>query len=169
MAHVFIVVAETADGFIAKDSSHPAFWTSQEDKKRFVELTKRAGVCIMGSQTFKTLPRPLKERHNIVYSRKENFDSENVETTNESPINLIQRLERQGYKEIAICGGSSIYTMFMKAGVVDTLYITIEPHLFGKGIGIFNEELNSQIELIAHEKTDKGTLLLEYKVKNKLI
>jgi dihydrofolate reductase len=169
MAHVFIVAAQTLDGFIAKDSNHPAFWTSKEDKVRFVELTKRAGVCVMGSSTYKTLPRPLKERHNVVYSRKENFEGENVETTSEAPIALIERLEKQGFKEIAICGGSNIYTMFLKAGVVDTLYVTIEPKLFGQGMTIFNEEMNIELELKGHEKTEGGTFLLEYKVRNKIL
>jgi len=169
MAHVFIIAAQTLDGFIAKDSKHPAFWTSKEDKKRFVELTKRAGVCIMGSSTFKTLPRPLMERHNVVYSRKENFTGENLETTSEEPIALIQRLEGEGFKEIAICGGANIYTMFLKAGVVDTLYITIEPLLFGRGMIIFTDDMNLQLELKSHEKTEGGTLLLEYKVKNTIL
>lgn len=169
MAHVFIIAAQTLDGFIAKDSNHPAFWTSKEDKVRFVELTKRAGVCVMGSSTFKTLPRPLKERHNVVYSRKEHFEGENVETTSEEPIALISRLEKEGFKEIAICGGANIYTMFLKAGIVDTLYITIEPKLFGQGMSIFSDDMNIELELKSHEKTEGGTLLLEYKVRNKII
>ncbi|HYC34539.1 MAG TPA: dihydrofolate reductase family protein [Candidatus Paceibacterota bacterium] len=169
MAHVFIIAAQTVDGFIAKDSNHPAFWTSKEDKKKFVELTQRAGVCVMGSSTFKTLPRPLKERLNVVYSRSEKFEGENVETTNEDPIALVKRLEDRGYKEIAICGGSSIYSLFLKAGVVDTLYITIEPLLFGKGMTVFTDDMNLQLELKNLEKTEAGTLMLEYKVKNKTI
>lgn len=169
MAHVFVIAAQTVDGFIAKDSNHPAFWTSKEDKKKFVELTQRAGVCVMGSSTFKTLPRPLKERLNIVYSRNENFEGENVETTSEDPIALVKRLEERGYKEIAICGGSSIYSLFLKAGVVDTLYITIEPLLFGKGMTVFTDDMNLQLELKNLEKTETGTLMLEYKVKNKTI
>jgi dihydrofolate reductase len=169
MAHVFVIAAQTLDGFIAKDSNHPAFWTSKEDKERFVKLTKQAGVCIMGSSTFKTLPRPLKERHNVVYSRKEKFEGENVETTSEDPIALVQRLETQGFNEIAICGGSAIYSLFLKAGVVDTLYITIEPLLFGKGMTVFSDDMNLQLELKSFEKTEGGTLMLEYKVKNKVI
>ena len=65
---VFILAAQTADGFIAKNHTHAATWTSKEDKQRFVELTKDAGVIVMGSTTFKTLPKPLKNRLNVVYS-----------------------------------------------------------------------------------------------------
>ncbi len=165
---VFIIAAQTIDGFIAKDSSHPAFWTSKEDKKRFVELTSHAGVCVMGHATFKTLPRPLKERLNIVYTRSaETF--EGAETTSDDPITLIQKLEDRGFKEVAICGGSTIYSLFLKAGVVDTIYLTIEPIVFGEGVSLFNTPFNTQFELVSHEKTEGGALLLEYRVKNKLI
>ncbi len=160
----FLIVAMTADGFIAKSTDHAAYWTSREDKKRFVELTKRARAVVMGSRTFKTLPRPLKERQNIVYSRKEKFVGENVETTTESPLELMRRLEDQGYTEVAICGGSNIYTQFMKAKIIEKMYLTIEPIIFGTGIRLFEEELNFQLKLLKSETTEGGTLLLEYQV-----
>jgi len=168
MIKVFIIAAQTADGFIAKDTHHAAYWTSKEDKQHFVEHTKRAGVVVMGKTTFQTLPRPMKDRLNIVYTRSsEKF--EGAETTSLDPITLIESLEKRGFKEVAICGGSSIYTQFLKAGVVDAIYLTIEPMLFGTGISILNEPHNIQLELKNHHKTDGGTLLLEYKVLNTLV
>lgn len=163
MIKVSIIVAETADGFIAKEANHPALWTSKEDKKHFVEITKRAGVVIMGSTTWKTLPKPMKDRLNIVYTRSgETY--EGAESTSLEPKELIDSLESRGFSEVAICGGSSIYTLFLKAGVVDTIYLTIEPILFGKGISIFNEQLELKLELQGETKTEAGTIFLEYKV-----
>ncbi|MFA6601321.1 MAG: dihydrofolate reductase family protein [Candidatus Paceibacterota bacterium] len=158
----FIIAALTADGFIAKNDQHPAFWTSKEDKKRFVDLTKRAGVVVMGSKTFSTLPRPLSERLNIVYSRTKTYPG--AETMNTGPVELLRELEKRGFKEVAICGGSEIYTMFMKANVVDTLYLTIEPLVFGNGIKLFKEEMLQHLKLVSLEKAENGALLLEYKV-----
>ncbi len=160
---IFIIAAITADGFIAKNSDHPAIWTSKADKKRFVELTKRAGVMIMGSSTYKTIGRPLKDRLTVVYSKSQKFDG--VEMTNSDPIDLIKGLEKRGYKEIAICGGANIYSMFMKAKVVDTIYLTIEPILFGKGMNIFNEELDFKLTLRNVESIkESDSILLEYGV-----
>lgn len=163
MAKVFIIAAVSVDGFIAKDSQHAALWTSKADKKRFVELTKRAGVVIMGSSTYKTIGRPLGERVNIVYSKNQTF--EGAEMTQEDPRVLIHQLEERGFKEIAICGGSHIYTMFMKAGLVDTLYITIEPHVFGKGITLFSEDIVGHLKLVSAQASESGgSVLLEYSV-----
>ncbi len=159
----FIIAAVSADGFIAKDAHHPALWTSKADKKRFIDLTKRAGVVVMGSTTFKTLGKPLRDRLNVVYSKSQTF--EGTETTQESPKDLIKRLEEKGFKEVAICGGSQIYNMFMKAQVVDTIYLTIEPIIFGKGMNLFNEDLLYHLKLRSSQASESaGSLLLEYKV-----
>lgn len=159
----FIIAAVSADGYIAKDEKHSAFWTSRADKERFVRLTKEAGVVVMGSTTYATLPRPLKERVNIVYSRTKTF--EGVETTQKPPRELLKDLEVRGFKSVAICGGSHIYSMFMKAGVVDTVYLTVEPIVFGKGITLFNEEMLYHLKLKSVlESAEKGSLLIEYAV-----
>jgi dihydrofolate reductase len=161
MIKTFIIVAQTADGFIAKNSGHEATWTSKEDKKRFVEITKRAGVMIMGLNTFNTFPSPLPGRLHIVYSPDEEASKNNisgvVEYTKDTPADLIKKLEDRGFTEVAICGGTTIYTMFMKSGLVETIYLTTEPKLFGKGMGIFNEDLDVNLELIESNTTESGT------------
>ena len=162
LMQTFIIAALSADGYIAKDDKHAAFWTSKEDKKRFVELTKRAGVVVMGSNTFTTIGRSLKERFNIVYSHSKTF--EGAETTQDTPQQLLATLEARGFKEVAICGGEKIYTMFMKAGVITTLYLTIEPIIFGKGIRLFDQEMLYHLKLISSTSTENGALLLEYRV-----
>ncbi|MEK7646249.1 MAG: dihydrofolate reductase family protein [Patescibacteria group bacterium] len=159
----FIIAALSADGYIARDARHASLaWTSKEDKRRFIELTKRAGVVVMGSTTYATLQRPLKERVNIVYSTSKKF--EGAETTNKPPFELLAELKERGFKEVAICGGAHIYTMFMKAKVVDKLYLTIEPIIFGSGVRLFNEDLTHHLKLVACGQTEGGAILLEYDV-----
>lgn len=160
----FLIAALSADGFLAKDDQHsPMNWTSKADKKRFVELTKRAGVVVMGSKTYKTIGRPLKDRVNIVYSKSQSF--EGVEITQDRPIELLKKLEARGMKEVAICGGANIYTMFMKAQVVDTVYLTIEPTFFGKGVTLFSDDMLFKLNLVSAVTSEaSGSLLLEYKV-----
>ncbi len=159
----FLIAALSADGYIAKDASHSPFnWTGTADKKRFIELTKRAGVIITGSNTYKTFPGPLKERLNIVYSRSQTFPG--VETTTKSPSELLTELEGRGFKEVAVCGGEKIYTMFMKAKVIDRLYITIEPIIFGSGIRLFSEDMLFHLKLVSSAQSESGALLLEYAV-----
>ena len=161
---VFIIAAVTADGFIAKNTMHtPMAWTSKEDKEFFKERTTKAGVVVMGQNTYQTIRRPLENRLNIVYS-KETY--EGIETTQKNPKELIEDLKNRGYKEVAICGGATIYTMFLEAGVVDKLYLTVEPIVFGSGMNLFNKEVEKKLQLVSVKNLNTQTLLLEYNVIN---
>lgn len=163
MIHVFLIAALTADGFIAKHSKHLADWTSKEDKQFFLEMTKKARVMVMGANTYETIGRPLPGRLTIVYASKEKR-YEGVEITQKEPTELLQELEKRGYKEVAICGGSIIYTMFMDAGLIDTLYLTIEPVVFGSGLTLFNKSLEGKLNLESVERLGEQTAVLTYRV-----
>jgi dihydrofolate reductase len=160
-----LVAALTADGFIGRSSDHLADWTGKADKKLFVRVTKEMGVMVMGSRTFATIGRALPGRRTIVYtSRPEEITAEGVETTGEPPADLVKRLQQEGANGLAVAGGASIYNQFMKAGVVDELYLTITPVLFGQGVRLFTDEMAISLELIDHTALDEDTILLHYKV-----
>lgn len=162
----FIIAATSRDGLIAKDANHNSFaWTSKEDKKRFVELTKRAGVVIVGSKTFETFPKPLKERLNVVYSRSKKYEGDNVETTSDEPKVLLEKLAARGFKEAAIIGGAEIYRMFIEAGLVDKIYLTVEPAEFGAGIPFYKGNVGEKFDLVKEEKTGSGTIFKDYEAK----
>jgi len=160
---VYIIAAVTADGFIAKSKDQLIDWTSREDKKFFSEMTSKSGVIVLGGNTFRTFKSLLPGRRHIVYTRND-IDDEKVETTSESPGELIKRLSDEGLSEVAICGGSSIYSMFLNAGVVTDVYLTIEPLLFGGGIKLLDTEMEIKLELHSIQKLNQGTLLVHYKV-----
>lgn len=161
---IILIAALSADGFIGKTANHLADWTSKEDKKLFVELTKKAGVVVMGRNTYETIGRALPGRLNVVYTSKP-LDNPEVRTTQEPPSELINRLAKEGYREIAVCGGQAVYEMFLVDNLVDELYITIEPVLFGSGISISKNFIDNQLELIESKKLNDDTLNLHYKVR----
>jgi dihydrofolate reductase len=162
---VCIIAALTADGFIGRDAGHLADWTSPEDKKLFVRLTKEAGVMVMGSRTFATIGRALPGRRTVVYSSQpQNITVGGVEVTQEAPTRLVARLEKEGANGLAVCGGASIYAQFMQAGVVDELYLTIEPLLFGTGVPLFGETLDVPLRLLSTEQLNDNAILLHYAV-----
>lgn len=167
--NVFLIAAISLDGFIAPEVSVVSTdWTSGADKKFFTERTKQAGVMVMGSTTFKTIGFPLKDRLSVVMSSKpkppeySHYDDSQVRYTTQSPREIVGQLEKEGYTEIALCGGSSVYTQFMQAGLVNKLYITVEPIIFGAGVPLFNENLKTSLKLTSSEKIGENTLLLEY-------
>lgn len=96
-----------------------------------------------------------------------------IYTTQLSPQELVSQLDKAGVRELAVCGGASIYQQFLEAGVVDTLYLTIEPVMFGDGVKLVGEigeigELGIQGFQLQDVRRlgDEGTVLLSYKVTN---
>jgi dihydrofolate reductase len=171
--HCFLIAALTIDGRIGRDSGDiSTSWTSTEDRHWFYRRTKEAGVIIMGSKTYAITNKALPGRLNVVYSSKAEAqpvpDPEQgkgqVWQTNLAPAELLAELSAAGYNEVAICGGTSIYTQFLAAGVVDTLYISIEPKLFGSGVSFCNEWLDLSLELQKVTQLTPQVIMLEYKI-----
>ena len=161
---IILIAAVTADGFIARDSNQLADWTSKEDKQVFVGLTKQAGVMIMGRNTYETIGRALPGRKTIVYTSKP-LDNAEVQVTQAEPSELISQLAKEGFEEVAICGGQQIYDLFLSKGLVDEIYLTIEPKIFGSGISLALSSNDLDLHLLESDKLNDDTLLLRYEVK----
>jgi dihydrofolate reductase len=169
---VFVIAALTADGFLARDVDDFSMdWTSPEDIKHFVKLTKEAGVMVLGSRTFATMlkaGRKLPGRKMVIYtSRPEAFPHDRAdptEFTTEPPADLVKRLGDEGFTSVAICGGQQINTLFMQAGVVTDLYLTIEPILLGTGLTLFGSTMDTKLNLVSCEKLNENCITLHYKV-----
>jgi dihydrofolate reductase len=179
--HTFIIAAISADGFLAdKTDQVSTAWTSKADMRYFAQRTKQAGIMVMGSTTYNTIGHPLKDRITIVLTSKpnaiknakpleqltahqpQNSFPTSLYTANLSPTKLIQHLEKLNYPECAICGGSSVYTQFAQAGLVDTYLLTLEPHIFGQGVPLFNQSLHLPLTLKQTTQLSQNSLLLEY-------
>jgi dihydrofolate reductase len=182
---VSLIAAVSTDGFIAPENQAgkpSTAWTSPEDTAWFNRKTKEIGTVIMGRTTWETIPakrRPLKNRLNLIYTSKtsaisnavpfdlvaeNNFDANKPYTTSLPPDKLINRLSDH-FRELAVIGGTSIYTLFMQSGLVDTVYLTIEPVLFGTGTPLFDKKLDTALQLEAVEHLNPHSLLLTYQIK----
>lgn len=160
-------MAITLDGKIARDNYSFADWTSKEDKKHFVDFTQSKKFIVMGYNTYKTLElnnKRLPGRDIIVMNNKLNEEIDGVWFFNEWPETLVRRLEKMNCDEIALCGGEFANTEFLKSNLIDDLYITIEPKIFGSGLSLFSGEFNINLELISLKMLNKNSILLHYKV-----
>jgi dihydrofolate reductase len=167
---VFLIAAQSADGFIGLDSQHRSLdWRSKADAELFIRLTKEAGVLVMGSKTDNTfrIKRTPPGRRLIVYTNHpESIQGEGVETTNETPQELVARLEREGAPGLAVCGGAIVNSLFMDSKLVQEVYLTVEPVFFGQGVPLFSGDLRTHLSLIENRQLNDDTLLLHYKVNN---
>jgi dihydrofolate reductase len=168
---IYIALAAiTLDGKIAKDSQHLSTdWTSEEDKIFFRSFLKECDVVLVGNKTWQTAKEPLSKRNCIVLSRSAHkliSESATVTFCNPEKIDLKKFILDKGYKKVAVLGGSQVYTYCLENNMLDELYLTIEPLVFGKGINLFqsNDVLNTHFQLEKMEKlNNQGTILLKYK------
>ncbi|MBN1252469.1 MAG: dihydrofolate reductase [Bacteroidales bacterium] len=120
---ISIIVAFDEKSGIGKDNNLLCYLPA--DLKNFKKLTS-GNAIIMGRKTFESLPNgALPNRRNIVITKNEKFNSNNIEITNsiDKAINLCKN-----ENEIFIIGGAQIYNQFIKK--VDYLYITKIHHVF---------------------------------------
>jgi len=164
--NVTLMIALTADGKIAKDASHYPDWTGSADKKMFKQITLDAGVIIMGSATYTTIGKPLPNRRNIVLTRRKDRVSsyDHLEYTNDQPIEIIKKLESEGFNSAILIGGAQINTLFAKAGLINELILTYCPTIFGSGLSLFSEPLAMDLELLATKQLEPDVFCTHYRV-----
>jgi len=159
------MMAVTADGKIAKSSDHFPDWTSKEDKKLFAEISKKYGVVIMGDKTFFTFPKPLPGRLNVVFTLlKKPPKMKNVMWVGGNPKTVLKKLEKMGYKSAILGGGAYLNTQFLKKKLIDEIWLTIEPKIFGEGLGVFGGDFEVDLKLTGVKKLNNNSILIKYKV-----
>jgi dihydrofolate reductase len=174
-----LIVATSQDGFISPADSvklPSTKWTSEEDYQFFTEKTKEIGVLIMGRATYDTIGRPLPGRLMVVLTRDSEKQAElarkklkmdwlpnNLRFTNKSPQAVLQALKTEGYEQVALCGGASLYQLFTEQDLVDEMFITIEPVKFGQGIKLFEDnKIFGNFQLVKEIPLNKQGTLVQY-------
>lgn len=166
-----MVMVISLDGIISQGLYQDSFeWTSLEDKEHFLSFIKTKMNVIMGRTTFESINNhPYDQvKHFVLTSDKmlhQKKDNNQIEYLSETPQNIVDYLYKQGIDDIALLGGAYTNTQFLKAGLVDYLWLTIEPKIFGQGIKFAVEQLNIDLKLLESKRLNaQGTLLLHYKV-----
>ena len=91
-------------------------------------------------------------------------DREGVTFTNRSPAALVGQIRKQKGKDIWLMGGGELSRDFLKADLVDELYIGIVPVLLGEGIPLFPSGFPQRdFALIENKSFSKGLISLKYK------
>lgn len=134
----------------------------------FKRVSQEAGVVVMGSRTFDTIGRALPGRLNVVMTRRpEQYESaENLVFWSGSPRSLLDDLNSKGFETVALAGGATINSLFARDGLIDELYLTIAPKLFGQGLSLFAESLELDLELLEVRRLHAQTILLTYRINN---
>lgn len=172
---VTMIMISSVDGKTTQGNNKNVYvWSSAEDQKYFFSEIKKNNLIVMGRETFeasKTLIKLEKGKLRIVLTRNpEKYFNQSIEGqlefSNENPLKLVERMISLGYKKILLVGGATINGLFLKQNLVDELFLTIEPKIFGSGKNLIEGKLlNTKLQLKSVKKINRtGTLLLKYRV-----
>jgi len=164
MIPVTLIMASSLDGKIAKNKDHFANWTSKEDKQVFIQTSKDFGMIMMGYNTFKTFPKPLKDRLNVVFSENAEENIEGVKWVKGEPEKVLEELEKMGFKKALLGGGTGLNTLFLQKKLINEIILTVEPKIFGSGLSLFNDDFDINLELLELKKINDNSYLVRYKV-----
>ena len=165
-------VASTLDGFIAReDGSFSDFPFDEELIADFFATIETFGTVLMGRKTYdvglqagKTSPYPSLRQ--IVFSRsmEESPDSA-VELVRDGALDRIRALKEEDGAGIWLCGGGHLATQCLEAGLIDELILKLNPIVFGRGIPLFDKNVNvGTLELAASKAYASGIMQMHYKI-----
>ena len=163
-------MAMTTNGMIAKENDDVSF-VSPDSWKRYQKAVDSTDCIIIGRRTYELMPETefnQSKKYVVITHQKDLLKkTQNVMFTANNLSTLIKNLSKEKIKNILISGGSQINFLFMKAGLIDEIYLDIEPIILGKGIKLFADaKFETKLELIGIKKLSKDEVQLHYKVKN---
>lgn len=172
---VVLAMVMSVDGKTTKWNNPNIYgWTSKEDQKHFFSLVEKHNVIIMGRKTYdaarSVMKLSAKKLRVVITNTPEKYEKFAVrgqlEFTSDSPEELIDRLKMQGYAKVLLVGGEGINALFLKAGFVNEVWITVEPAIFGYGNSLISKEKFDVKMRLKHVRmlNKRGTLLLKYQV-----
>jgi dihydrofolate reductase len=168
-----LVFVSSLDGKVTKwGNPQVRNWSSQQDQEYYQKLLGTEKLIIMGSKTFNAdhfPPSPhrllLVMTRDVLKYKKYEVEGQ-IEFTNKSPLELTEKFRKEKYETMMIVGGAHVSTSFFKEGLIDELWLTIEPKIFGTGGNfVIDEKLDINLKLINCERVnEQGTLITKYAV-----
>lgn len=167
---ISIYMASSVNGMISNKRNVPD-WLSPEYGQGFMEISQKSKAVIMGKTTYNILAPdylPLRDEGTLVVLTRDTTAKpaqSNVVFTDKDPKEIVALLEARGHTEAVIIGGTQTTSEFMRAGLVDELYLIVEPVLFGGGLPLFKDvDFEHTTELIDVKKLNANTIQVQYRL-----
>lgn len=168
-----LIFVSTLDGKITKwGDPNVRLWSSHQDQEYYKTIWNESPLIVMGSNTYNADPLTHSTNHHLVIMTgqpdkyKDLAIAQQTEFTNESPRALTDRFLKKGYQQMLVIGGPQIAASFFREELIDELWLTLEPRIFGTGGNfVADGKLDIQLRLISCEKVnEQGTLITKYAV-----
>jgi dihydrofolate reductase len=169
MRKVVLGLGISLDGYIARPDGAVDFLFMPKDYS-MAPFFKTIDTALMGR---KTLDAALKmgaggfsssSMTTYVFSQTlQPGERDGLIFTDKSPLSVIRQIRKKPGKNIWLMGGGELARDFLKADLVDEIYIGIVPILLGEGVPLFPPGFPQREFKLAENKTySKGLIALKY-------
>ena len=168
---VTLWMAMSLNGMIARKNNEEDF-LSHDNWLNWLDALKETPSIIWGRKTHeivKNWPKSyfddIKNTFSVIVSSDKTYKLEDQFVLADSPKRALEILEKKGFEEVLLTGGSKLNTSFAKEGLIDEVVLSIEPVIVGEGIPLFDPSLfDLKLEPINITQAKGNTMLAQYKV-----
>ncbi len=185
MRKLILLVHTSLDGFVAGTKGELDGFDASEENLQFVcDLTAEADAALFGRISYqllngywpnaKNLPNASKgtTSYSTWYSKAKKIvisktlvkeHSGNALFISDDIASAISEIKNQQGKDILIFGSPSVSQLLMRHHLIDSIWIFVNPVIFGKGIPLFKATENkSTLKLVATKQFHNGEIALHY-------
>ncbi len=175
MRRIIYHIAVTLDGYIChQDGSIDGFLLEGEHADDFIQAIGTYDTVLMGSKTYefgfqyglKAGEPAYPNLKHYIFSKSLDFkSSESVTLVRSEAINVVKDLKGIDGKDIWLCGGGELAGHLLDNGLIDQVFLKINPTVFGSGRKLFGRSKKSlNMRLIRSNPYNNGIILGEYKI-----
>jgi len=172
---VVLIAVTSLDGRITPPGQSGPGFASAADQAWFPACLRHFDCSVMGRATWEQIPRepgaPAAHaaRLRMVMTRTPEVHAARarpgaLEFSDAAPADIVGALAGRGFARCALLGGGQIYRAFLDAGLVDALWLTLEPVVLGGGTPLADGPVrNGRFRLVETRALSADTLLLNYR------
>jgi len=173
MRQIILSFGMSLDGYIARPGGGLDFLPSDKDSMKLMsEFFASIDTLIMGRKTLEESIRmsggsyksPVTMPTYVFSKTLPAGKHDGYEIVKQSPAALVRNLRQKPGKDIFHMGGGELGRTFLKADLIDQLFVGIVPVLLGAGIPAFPGGFpQREFELIENRAFSKGGVALRYR------
>lgn len=159
-------VAASVDGRISLTTKTAPDWTSKEDWRFLQSSLSRVDAVVVGRNTYEAAANRLRKRNTYVLSNRLPAVRRQGSVVFVNPVRVnLEKLLRV-HKTVAVLGAGMVYRFMLQNNLLNEIYVTVEPLIFGRGKMMFvGGTRTSRLRLLSVRRLNhSGTLLLHYEV-----
>lgn len=163
-------MAISPNGLIAREDGRED-WLPSSNWDDFLVDASHFGNIVMGRETYELVTKLYPDynfdnvdtSYKLIVTRNKDFVAKGYQVVY-SPEEALTFLAQQGVKNVLLIGGGKLNTEFIKRSLVDEIWLTVTPHIIGKGRPfIAPEDFDLPLKFIESKALSDGRIQIKYR------